>query len=235
MWPDWLPLADALPKTRVVAVLRDETDLDRAAAEVVVAMDEIGVARASLVGHSMGGFVAEAAARLHPERVSGLVLLDSSVTHVSAAIAVIDTVGGRALGVTCGRIGRFARAAGFAKRLFEPRTARRDVERRALVDPMSVDVARWSLIAQELEAHQVWARRLVQLRAERPLGAIPVRVVSAEQGPWSRGWLRQQANLVGLLGAESARPEVAQRVVRSGHLVHLEQPRVVAEVVRSLR
>lgn len=49
----------------------------RSMAEDVVAwLDRHRFAQAVLVGHSMGGKVAQAAALLHPDRVSGLVVLD---------------------------------------------------------------------------------------------------------------------------------------------------------------
>jgi esterase len=46
------------------------------ASDVVAWLDRHGVDQAVLVGHSMGGKVAQAAALLHPGRVSGLVVLD---------------------------------------------------------------------------------------------------------------------------------------------------------------
>ena len=42
-------------------------------------LDWLGVQRAVLVGHSMGGAVAAATAVEHPERIAGLVLVDSAV------------------------------------------------------------------------------------------------------------------------------------------------------------
>jgi pimeloyl-ACP methyl ester carboxylesterase len=46
----------------------------RRAADVVAVLDRAGVQRAALMGHSMGGVVALAAALYHPERVSALVV-----------------------------------------------------------------------------------------------------------------------------------------------------------------
>lgn len=48
-------------------------------------LDAEGVDRATLVGHSMGGFVAARLAAAHPERVSGLVLVDGGVPLVAPA------------------------------------------------------------------------------------------------------------------------------------------------------
>ena len=47
------------------------------AGDVVAFMDAKGIARATIVGHSMGGFVAQQVALLAPSRVEGLVLVDS--------------------------------------------------------------------------------------------------------------------------------------------------------------
>ena len=59
------PLGDATP------------DLARLADDVVDAMDAAGMHRAVLGGVSMGGYVALALLRRHPERVKGLVLVDT--------------------------------------------------------------------------------------------------------------------------------------------------------------
>lgn len=52
--------------------------------DVVAILDELGLERAVLVGHSMGGFVAVLAAIRHPERVAGLVLVDGGLPAVDA-------------------------------------------------------------------------------------------------------------------------------------------------------
>ncbi|HEX6164847.1 MAG TPA: alpha/beta hydrolase, partial [Vicinamibacterales bacterium] len=52
--------------------------IDDFAADVVQMMDALRVPRATIVGHSMGSFVAQSIAERAPERVSGLVLLGSA-------------------------------------------------------------------------------------------------------------------------------------------------------------
>jgi pimeloyl-ACP methyl ester carboxylesterase len=47
--------------------------------DLVAVLDHLGVERAVLVGHSMGGFVVAAAAERHPGRVERLVLIDGGV------------------------------------------------------------------------------------------------------------------------------------------------------------
>ncbi len=53
--------------------------MDDYAADIAGLLDQLGIPRAAVVGHSMGGYVALAFARLYPERVSGLGLVSSQV------------------------------------------------------------------------------------------------------------------------------------------------------------
>lgn len=53
--------------------------MDDFASDVAGLLDQLGIQKASIVGHSMGGYVALAFARLYPERVSGLGLVSSQV------------------------------------------------------------------------------------------------------------------------------------------------------------
>jgi len=52
--------------------------LDEAAGEVAAAMDRLEIARASVIGHSMGGLIAAGLAADHPARVDRLVLVDAA-------------------------------------------------------------------------------------------------------------------------------------------------------------
>ncbi|MBI4908624.1 MAG: alpha/beta fold hydrolase [Acidobacteria bacterium] len=51
--------------------------LDLCARSVADVMDRAGVPRAALIGHSLGGFIARRFAQLHPDRVTGLGIIDS--------------------------------------------------------------------------------------------------------------------------------------------------------------
>lgn len=49
------------------------------AADIAALLDQLEIQRAAIVGHSMGGYVALAFARLYPDRVTGLGLVSSQV------------------------------------------------------------------------------------------------------------------------------------------------------------
>jgi pimeloyl-ACP methyl ester carboxylesterase len=62
----------------------DEPSIDLLADDVALLLDRAGVDRAVVGGLSMGGYVAMAMARRHPERLSGLLLADTKATADSA-------------------------------------------------------------------------------------------------------------------------------------------------------
>ncbi len=66
------------------------------ARDVLAAMASLGIAHATLVGHSMGGAVAIAAALEAPDRVDGLVLLDPAVSAGTWGFAPPAGAGGQA-------------------------------------------------------------------------------------------------------------------------------------------
>ena len=84
---EWDRMAAALPGHRLIAFdqrgngfsERRPADLSRAAhaADVVAVLDAFDVDRAVLVGQSMGGDTAMTTAARHPDRVSGLVLVEA--------------------------------------------------------------------------------------------------------------------------------------------------------------
>jgi pimeloyl-ACP methyl ester carboxylesterase len=54
----------------------DEITVRVFAADLIALLDHLGIARAILVGHSMGAVIASTIAAQHPHRVSGLVVID---------------------------------------------------------------------------------------------------------------------------------------------------------------
>jgi pimeloyl-ACP methyl ester carboxylesterase len=74
--------------------------------DLVDVLDGLGVGRATMVGHSMGGFVAARLAAAHPERVRRLVLCDGGVPLTAPAGSTPeDDLPGR-LPLSWGRLGR---------------------------------------------------------------------------------------------------------------------------------
>ena len=53
--------------------------MDDLASDITGLLDQLGIQKAAIAGHSMGGYVALAFARLHPDRISGLGLVSSQV------------------------------------------------------------------------------------------------------------------------------------------------------------
>lgn len=90
-WRSYLPLMRELPPTlRLVALsLRGHGDsakpegpygTEPMARDVAAAMDQLDIARATVVGHSMGSLVAQRFAQEHARRVNRLVLIGAFVT-----------------------------------------------------------------------------------------------------------------------------------------------------------
>ena len=83
----WAPQLERLTDRRVVTpdqrgfgaspLEADAPDLDRCADDVVALLDRFGLDRVVLGGLSMGGYVAMALLRRHPERVQALLLADT--------------------------------------------------------------------------------------------------------------------------------------------------------------
>jgi pimeloyl-ACP methyl ester carboxylesterase len=64
----------------------DEPSLDHSADDVAAMLDDLGLDRVVLGGLSMGGYVAMAFLRRHPDRVSALVLADTKATADPTAV-----------------------------------------------------------------------------------------------------------------------------------------------------
>jgi lipase len=84
----WRALAEALPEVRMIAVdLRGHGRspwtppwrIEQHVADVVAVLDELGLQRVAVAGHSFGGAIATHLSRLAPERVERLVLLDPAI------------------------------------------------------------------------------------------------------------------------------------------------------------
>jgi pimeloyl-ACP methyl ester carboxylesterase len=69
--------------------------LDALAADLLGWLDALGIASCDLLGHSMGGFVAQRIALAEPARVASLVLMDTAGRAMSWMDASLFDVGGR--------------------------------------------------------------------------------------------------------------------------------------------
>jgi non-heme chloroperoxidase len=66
--------------------------MDDLAADAIDVLDELGIARAVVVGHSMGSFVARKVAERDPHRVERLVLIGTALSPRNALLAELRTV-----------------------------------------------------------------------------------------------------------------------------------------------
>ena len=78
------------------------------AADLVGLLDQHGVDQATVVGHSMGGFVAVVMAHLYPERVQSAVLVDGGLPvtphQVDATVVDVDQILAAVIGPTIARL-----------------------------------------------------------------------------------------------------------------------------------
>lgn len=85
----WAAIADALPDVRLVAPdlrgrgrsngLPGPFGMRQHAEDLAAVSEHLGLRRSLVVGHSMGGFVAVAAAHLYPEQFAGPLLIDGGL------------------------------------------------------------------------------------------------------------------------------------------------------------
>jgi pimeloyl-ACP methyl ester carboxylesterase len=72
--------------------------------DLVATLDRLGIDRAVVVGHSMGGFVAALAAKRHPDRVRSALLVDGGVAFGVPVDGEIDEVLERVIGPAMARL-----------------------------------------------------------------------------------------------------------------------------------
>ncbi|MEV0123528.1 alpha/beta hydrolase [Streptomyces sp. NPDC050703] len=230
-WFDWDPVVPLLAPHRTVVRFdrpglglsghaRVAPTLRAEAARISQILDAVlgGAPRATVVGHSLAGFHAEAFARLYPRRTAGLVLVDSSVEERARVIVPrgVRTGGAGVCGALLGAVG-VPRAVGPAlrRRLAPTPWASLYGSRRV-----------WRASLMEYVTYGDAAAELSRLRRDVPLGAgLPVTVLAAAAGPSERGWVARQRGLASGLGG-------SLRVLRPcGHLVMRDRPGDVAEAV----
>jgi len=192
----------------------DPPSLDLVADDVVRGLDRAGVDRAVVAGSSMGGYVAMALLRRHPDRLAGLVLSATRATADSPAVA--------------------AGRAELAVRIVDPRL---DVLARfvppllgASSRPRLLATVR-SMVAGVPRATLAWSVRAVACRPDSVdllrAASVPAVVIAGAQDELVAA--DETRELAALLGGASP-----LTVPDAGHLTPLEAPDVVTGVLAAV-
>jgi pimeloyl-ACP methyl ester carboxylesterase len=247
-WFDWAPSVELLkrdhhvvnydrpglglsPAAKAAPSLRRDTALLAGLAERAA---ERSGGPVTVLAHSMAGFPAEALARLHPELVRGLVLVDPSYErdpHARLRLSPVLIPAATALGVALGAT-RIARVLGPAgRKAIMHRMSDRD-------EPVSPEVIRsvygrgtvlGTALAEEF-AYREMAVDLAALRERRPFPKIPVVVLTAlgelKSDAKKAEWLENHRRLVEMTpyGRHVELPDCK-------HMVPLDRPDAVADAV----
>ena len=256
LW-DWLPVVERLRRDHRVIVYdrpgyaqgdrvsEQLPDLDEEAHRFAAVLTVCGVREpVTAVGHSFGGAVVEAVARVHPERIRHLVLLDASVPSAEGADPAHDDA------ATARRFRRFtlplarSRVAGAVWRVVGPVVAGRLVPGRGRlmrswpqlrVDLTSPNFLMGSL--RELAGYVACMNRLQELAAHTPLDPDLDVLVVAANGRLPRigttRWVRHVLARATYLSREAPVHTIVLR--RSGHFVMVDHPERIAAVIASVR
>ncbi|WP_245667485.1 alpha/beta fold hydrolase [Actinomadura macra] len=243
-WFDWWPSVELLrARHRVIVFDRPGLGLSPSAHAAPSLRRDTGLLAGlaertggpvTLLAHSMAAFHAEALARLHPDLVRALVLIDPSherdpraPLRLAGPLHPLTKAAGAALGAT-----RLAKALGpMGRRAVLKRTSRRD-------EPVPPSVVRsvygrgtvlGAVLAEEL-AYREMAADLEALRERRPFPPVPLAVITAlgdvkdpaKAREWSDGH-----RLLAAMSPHASRTELPDSL----HMVHLDRPDAVADAV----
>lgn len=241
--PVWDDVADLLSDRAVVRLDRPGLggsrwpgELPTLAAEVdtlAALVDTLG-SPPVVVAHSMAGLHAEALARLHPDRVSGLVLVDASVEWTTAPARVPD----RLVALAGGASARIAHSVLRAEPLLPVASAAARLmvnlqSARGLLAPLTPstrnayrnrDAA--AMVIAELASYRGQVRALESLRGSTDWPPVPVTVLTATADGDS-DWPGHQRRLAELLAGRLV------LVDDSRHLIMIDRPDLVSRAVRT--
>jgi pimeloyl-ACP methyl ester carboxylesterase len=225
MWTEHLwPVADAgyraiavdLPGFGEAPVAQDE---DAPWNDVLVTMDALGIERATLVGNSFGGAVAQRVAALAPQRIVSLVLISSPASGIEESAALKAAAKAEEEALEDGDIEAAVEAVIDAWVLPDATPTLRD------------RVARMQRRAFELQAHIDWGREGYD-PLEHDLNALsrlvaPVAVVVGEHDMPD---FHTAADALA-----QALPNAQKTILRAaGHLAPLEQPQAFRQLLLTL-
>lgn len=228
------------PGLGVVPAGRGAPTLAGEVARIGAVLDAHAPDRAVLVAHSAAALAAEAYARLRPDRVAGLVLVDPSVVtpsseRLSAAAARLVAAGAPTLRALLDRSG-VARRLGpwaWARAVRRFSAERPDPARRAWAERVYGSGAVLTTVLVEWLAYRSAAAELLALRRRTAPPAAPVVVLTAlgdlPPGRARATWRSGHAALA------DAFPAGRQEVLRDArHLVQWDHPGVVAAAVAAV-
>lgn len=205
-------------------------DLDRLAADLLEIVDAVAPGeRVVLAGHSWGGPIVRCFAAAHPERVAGVVLVDTTVTAVMPPKQARASVAGFRLLAALSALG----LAGRLMRGALNKRPSRDVTERDRAILVRDFTARGSLRAGLRESYEIEGS--LPALAEWEIAGLPeVPVIAVVGGVVDRGAEDVRPALVDSARSEMARhPRGELRVVDgAGHFVPQEQPAAVAAAIR---
>ncbi|MFG2006421.1 alpha/beta fold hydrolase [Spirillospora sp. NPDC048911] len=244
-WFDWQPSVDLLAgRYRVFNFDRPGLGLSPMAAgppslrrevRILAALAELAGAPVTVLAHSMAGFHAEALARLHPELVRGLVLVDPSCErdpHARVRLAGLLDPAAKALGAALGftRLSKIVGPAG--RRLVLRCTSDRG-------EPVPDETVRsvygrgtvlGTVLSEEL-AYREMAEDLDRLRERQPFPAIPLVVLTALGDPGQSEDEREKWREGHRLLAEMS-PYGRQVVLPNArHMLQMDRPEAIADAV----
>jgi pimeloyl-ACP methyl ester carboxylesterase len=242
-WFDWDEVVAVLPGCRVLCFDRPGTGGSppgRAVPSLRTEVDRLAVlARhagrpVTLVAHSMAAFQAEALARIHPELVHGLVLVDPSCEPSARArvrLAAVLTPVNLAFGRFLDRTGLARRIGPFGRRLVMNRVSKRgEIAPRSLVEDVYGRGEVLGMLMAENTAYNEMAADLLALRTRRPFPPIPLEVLTAlgdlHNADSARRWARCHHDLAAMspLGRQA-------ELNTALHMVHVDEPDTVAAAV----
>ncbi|MDN3556838.1 alpha/beta fold hydrolase [Halomonas maura] len=186
-----------------------------AVSDVIAVLDELGIERAIWCGLSIGGMVALRGALSHPDRVAGLILMDTD----AGAETAWHRVKYRAMGATARAFGFRPLLPSIAKLMFGATTRR---ENRALVSEWMARVAENHVPSMLLGLDALIKRDSVLDRLEEI--RVPALVLVGEEDRSLPVALSRRIH-------ERLPDSTLTVIPRAGHLVALEQPAQVNEAM----